>query len=150
MWSFRNTGEQFISLSKQLGFLIRKKVNADSKNAIVGFKTFTELTIENGYNFDINAFMKEYRSHIGEYYIYDTLKGSFSIIRDESLINSIKNKKKDFDDTILNNDTDISQMYSTIKKTIISQDEQIMQILTTLFKNQKVVNSSLSIDMIAL
>lgn len=149
MCSFRNTGEQFISLSKKLGFSIRKKVTADSKNAIVGFKTFAELAMENGYNFNIGEFMKEYRSHIGEYYTYDTLKGSFSIIRDESLINSIKNKKKDFDDTILNNGTDISQMYSTIKKTIISQDEQIMQILTTLFKNQKVVNSSFSIDMIA-
>ena len=50
---------------------------------------------------------------------------------------------------LLNNKTDISQMYSSIKKTIISQDEQIMQILTTLFKNQKVINSALDDDMIA-
>ena len=40
-------------------------------------------------------------------------------------------------------------MYSSIKRTIISQDEQIMQILTSLFKNQKVVESNLSIDLIA-
>lgn len=40
-------------------------------------------------------------------------------------------------------------MYSSIKKTIISQDEQIMQILTALFKNQKVVNSDLDMDLIA-
>ena len=40
-------------------------------------------------------------------------------------------------------------MYSSIKKTIISQDEQIMQILTALFKNQKVVESGLDIDLIA-
>lgn len=40
-------------------------------------------------------------------------------------------------------------MYSEIKKTIISQDKQIMQILTTLFKNQKVVNGSFDIDMIS-
>ena len=40
-------------------------------------------------------------------------------------------------------------MYSSIKKTIISQDEQIMQILTALFKNQKVVESDLDIDLIA-
>lgn len=56
---------------------------------------------------------------------------------------------KDYDDAILKNDTDISQMYSNIKETIVSQDEQIMQILTSLFKNQKVINSSLSLDMIA-
>ena len=40
-------------------------------------------------------------------------------------------------------------MYSSIKETIISQDEQIMQILTALFKNQKVVESDLEIDLIA-
>lgn len=40
-------------------------------------------------------------------------------------------------------------MYLSIKKTIISQDEQIMQILTALFKNQKVVNSDLDMDLIA-
>lgn len=40
-------------------------------------------------------------------------------------------------------------MYSSIKRTIISQDEQIMQILTSLFKNQKVVESNLNIDLIA-
>lgn len=40
-------------------------------------------------------------------------------------------------------------MYSAIKQTIISQDEQIMQILTALYKNQKVVNSDLDTDLIA-
>ena len=40
-------------------------------------------------------------------------------------------------------------MYNSIKQTIISQDEQIMQILTALFKNQKVINSNLDKDLIA-
>ena len=40
-------------------------------------------------------------------------------------------------------------MYSAIKQTIISQDEQIMQILTALYKNQKVVNSDLDTDLIS-
>lgn len=35
-------------------------------------------------------------------------------------------------------------MYTTIKKTIVGQDEQIMRILTSLFKNQKVICSSLN------
>ena len=148
MWSFRNTGEQFISLSKQLGFSINRKINTNSDNAVAGFKSFMDLTAENGNKFDIGIFMKEYRSHIGEYYTYDALKDTFSVISDENFINNIKSKKKDFDDAILDNDTDISQMYSEIKRTIISQDEQIMQILTTLFKNQKVVNSSLHKDII--
>lgn len=61
----------------------------------------------------------------------------------------IRGTTKEYDDSILNNDADISQMYSAIKKTIISQDEQIMQILTSLFKNQKVINLSLGLDMMA-
>lgn len=63
-------------------------------------------------------------------------------------IKNSKKSKKDFDENVLNKDSDISQMYSEIKKTIISQDEQIMQILTTLFKNQKVVISKLKENLI--
>lgn len=44
--------------------------------------------------------------------------------------------------------TDISKLYSSIKETIVSQDEQIMQILTALFKNQKVINEDFDIDLI--
>lgn len=57
--------------------------------------------------------------------------------------------KSEFDEEVFEKSTDISTMYSSIKKTIISQDEQIMQILTALFKNQKVVESDLDIDLIA-
>lgn len=57
--------------------------------------------------------------------------------------------KSEFDEGEFEKSTDISTMYSSIKKTIISQDEQIMQILTALFKNQKVVASDLDIDLIA-
>lgn len=57
--------------------------------------------------------------------------------------------KSEFDEEVFEKNTDISTMYSSIKKTIISQDEQIMQILTALFKNQKVVESDLDIDLIA-
>lgn len=57
--------------------------------------------------------------------------------------NNDKNESSNF------NKNDIVSMYLTIKKTIISQDEQIMQILTALFKNQKIVNSNLDTDLIA-
>ena len=53
-----------------------------------------------------------------------------------SLIEQLENENKretDFDENEFQNESDISSMYSTIKKTIISQDEQIMQILTSLF-----------------
>lgn len=93
--------------------------------------------------------MKKYQCYIGYYYTYDSKKRTFYSIDDQNLLQKIQVTSKDYDDAILNNDTDISQMYSAIKETIVSQDEQIMQILTSLFKNQKVINSSLSLDMIA-
>ena len=68
----------------------------------------------------------------------------------EDLISYIKKESQsEFDEDVFEKNSDISSMYAEIKKTIISQDEQIMQILTALFKNQKVVNSDLDIDLIA-
>lgn len=58
-------------------------------------------------------------------------------------------EKSDFDDTKYEKTIDISSMYESIKKTIISQDEQIIQILTSLFKNQTIINSNLDMDLIA-
>lgn len=60
-----------------------------------------------------------------------------------------KKKSKEFDEDSMNTESDISIMYKDIKKTILSQDEQIMKILTSLFKNQRVVASSLDADMAA-
>jgi len=101
---------------------------------------------------DIDKFILSYKKHIGEFYFYNTIEEKYELIRDEELIRQIKNSKKskkNFDENVLSKDSDIAQMYSEIKKTIISQDEQIMQILTTLFKNQKVVNGNFDIDMIS-
>ena len=99
---------------------------------------------------------------IREKRIYDTSKyylrndddtESLSQLLNSDLIQYIEGSKRkvnsDFDEDEFENTTDISSMYNLIKKTIISQDEQIMKILTALFKNQKVVNSDLSMDLIA-
>ncbi len=70
----------------------------------------------------------------------------------EDLISYIERDNKsqpEFDEGVFDKTTDISSMYASIKKTIISQDEQIMQILTALFKNHTVVNSDLDMDLIA-
>ncbi len=75
----------------------------------------------------------------------------FTAVDDKKLIDYLTSiKKKDaFDEEAFSSETDISKMYATIKKTILSQDEQIMQILTALFKNQKILESNLDNDMIA-
>ena len=65
------------------------------------------------------------------------------------LSNPLKKSTKNEEGCRHTKNTDISTMYDSIKKTIISQDEQIMQILTALFKNQKVINSDLEPDLVA-
>ena len=110
-----------------------------------------ELCDKNNHTYNYNTFknISTYRDWIGTYCTYDSQERKFIRITNHELLQKIRGTIKDYDDTILNNNTDISQMYSAIKKTIISQDEQIMQILTSLFKNQKVINSSLGLDMIS-
>jgi len=89
----------------------------------------------------------------GKYYLRSDNGDGLTLLVNENLIKYLeqKNSGKEtgFDEEVFEENTDISAMYKAIKKTIISQDEQIMQILTTLFKNQKVVESNLDNDMIA-
>lgn len=107
---------------------------------------------ENKKNVDFAKIRKNKISKTAKYYLRD----------DDNVLNRLVNNglidflerdrpknKSEFDEEEFDKSTDISTMYSSIKKTIISQDEQIMQILTALFKNQKVVDSDLDIDLIA-
>ncbi len=147
-YNFNNDGKNFVALS---GKIAGKTIGSDSVYDYADFKTLNELCGENNYTYNYNTFknMSTYRDYIGDYFTCDSQKRMLVRITSQELLQKIRGTIKDYDDTILNNNTDISQMYSAIKKTIISQDEQIMQILTSLFKNQKVINSSLGLDMIA-
>jgi len=147
-YTFNNSGENFVVLT---GKIAGETIGSNSIYDYSSFKTLNELCAENNHNYNYNKFksMSKYRDCIGDYYTYDSHERMFTRITNQDLLQKIRGTIKDYDDTILNNNTDISQMYSAIKKTIISQDEQIMQILTSLFKNQKVINSSLGLDMIA-
>lgn len=88
-----------------------------------------------------------------KYYLRDDTGTGLTRLVNNDLINFLERdsskEKSEFDEEVFEKSTDISTMYSSIKKTIISQDEQVMQILTALFKNQKVVESDLDIDLIA-
>lgn len=84
------------------------------------------------------------------YYIMKDSKDGFVSIKDKDLISFLdKDKKKTFSEDVFESSTDISLMYNEIKKTIISQDEQIMQILTSLFKNQKLIEFNYDSDLIS-
>ena len=147
---FKNAGKTFVILTGKLA----GEMTTGTSNSVYfysEFKTINELCEENNHIYDYNKFMSmgKYGYNIGNYYIYDSNKNMFLPITSQELLQKIRGTIKDYDDTILNNNTDISQIYSAIKKTIVSQDEQIMQILTSLFKNQKVINSSFGPDIIS-
>lgn len=98
--------------------------------------------------------LKKYREEkTAKYYIRDNKGTGLSQLLNNEIYNlleqSTNEKKKDFDEEEFETATDISEMYKKIKETIISQDEQIMKILTALFKNQTVVTSTLNPDLIA-
>ncbi len=145
-YSFGDGVSRFAVLT---GKLVGQLISSNSAYTCADFKTVREFCrMNNGYCYD--KFIKSYQQHIGEYYSWDTnKKNRLVMISDPDLLRKIKSKTEDYDDKILDNATDISQMYSKIKETIVSQDEQIMKILTSLFKNQRVINSSLSDDVVA-
>lgn len=147
-YDFNNAGKKFIFLNSgtNYGKEMSCGFNKNYNYIVFDFSTFWELTKNNNYQFDIKLFKERYIENIGV--VFEYLNNQFVQITNKSFLDLIKENRKDYGGEILNNNTDISQMYNSIKKTIISQDEQIMRILTSLFKNQKVVNSSFDIDMI--
>lgn len=105
----------------------------------------------NDNNVDFTKIRKKQIQSTGKYYLRSNGTGLTKLLNGDliSYIEKDNKNKSDFDEEEFKKTSDISSMYLSIKKTIVSQDEQIMQILTSLFKNQKVVNSDLDIDLIA-
>lgn len=108
---------------------------------------------DNENSVDFIEIRKKRISETAKYYLRNDKSTGLTQLLNRDLISYLQKEDKkgqsDFDEEEFEKTSDISSMYSSIKKTIISQDEQIMQILTALFKNQKVVNSDLDMDLIA-
>lgn len=114
---------------------------------------FNKVIEYNNNIMDFEEIRKKRISDVAKYYL-ETADGIELIeIKDANLIKFLEKENlkegSSFDEDVFEKNTDISSWYSTIKKTIISQDEKIMQILTSIYKNQKVVDSDLDIDLIA-
>lgn len=75
------------------------------------------------------------------FFYYNEDEGVFKPIINKELLEYIEETKQE-------EKIDIASIYESIKKTIISQDEQVMKILVSIYKNQKVINSPLSKDAI--
>ena len=113
------------------------------ESLVDAFKTTDFSKIKNGMS-------KRFENKV--YYVRSSDGDDFIPLQNQILLEKAKKAfgevKKEFSEESLNSDSDISKIYSSIRKTIISQDEQVMQILTSLFKNQTVVNSDFDSDVI--
>lgn len=130
--------------------VINSKRNEDELVCIVDSLDTALKANDNRVNF---VKIREKRvSETARYYLRNDSGTGLTRLVNNDLINLLESEKKksskDFDEEEFEKVTDISTMYKSVKKTIISQDEQIMQILTALFKNQKLVESDLDIDLI--
>ena len=92
---------------------------------------------DNGNRVDFIAIRKNRISSTAKYYLRNDKSTGLTQLLNKDLISYLQKEDKkgqsDFDEGEFEKTSDISSMYSSIKKTIISQDEQIMQILTALF-----------------
>lgn len=131
--------------------VINKNAN-EEEYVFVGDNLEDALKV-NDNHVDFISIRKKRISSTGKYYLRGNSGTDLTRLVNGDLISYLQKEDKkgqsDFDEDEFKKTSDISSMYSSIKKTIISQDEQIMQILTALFKNQKVVNSDLDMDLIA-
>lgn len=126
----------------------------DFEDSLVFLHDDLSQAIEDNENaVDFVKIRKKRISRTAKYYLRGKNKDELIQLNNSELLNLLEKEnaknKTDFSSEVFEKRTDISTMYSSIKKTIVSQDEQIMQILTALFKNQKVVNSNLDNDLIA-
>lgn len=108
-----------------------------------------DVIIQNNHKINFITIRENKMKNSAKYYIKSNSGRNLIELDNQELISYLEKEQLDFNENELKENSDISTMYSSIKKTIISQDEQIMQILTALFKNQKVVNSDLDMDLIA-
>ena len=123
----------FVSLKNFSGEFFSMGYEKNADNVAVNFTNLNDFK-KDRYTLDSKNFSFPY--------YYDEDDEKFKKIKDKNLIKLINsNKKRAFD-------LDINEMYEEIKQTIISQDEQVMQILVSIYKNQKVINSSLSDEII--
>lgn len=126
--------------------------NGNECEDIIIIEDLDRISKEVNYVVDYSKIRAKMLEKMKKYYIRYDNKTLQSVV-DQNLIKTIEkklaNKIVASDVEASKVSTSILDMYHSIKKTIISQDEQIMTILTSLYKNQTVVNSDLDLDLIS-
>ena len=133
---FRTEDYTFVSLMEHVGEELDFQNNFDGKRFVMDFKYIEELCEEYD-NYKPEEFLKRFEKKVGKCYLWNFKDKAFKEIKNKAFLKS-KNKMKKTE-----NDVNIVKMYDQVKETIIAQDEQIKQILASVYKNQKIINSSL-------
>ena len=140
---FKLDNDIFVSLNNDVGKTFSIGLDEADNIFAINFKTFDELSSEfKGYK--PQAFLKEYEESVGDFYLYNAAQKEFKQIVDGKFLVRQKRNKKD-DEKGLN----ILEMYDKVKKVVIAQDEPLRQILASIYKNQKIINSSLDDETIS-
>lgn len=137
--------------------------NILTRNSLEGQYVFCAYDIEraasdNGNSVEFASIRKVCLMGKVKYYKRNWNGSNLAELKDRDLLSYIESLKEDSSKEQVDGEpdeenkekphktTDISSIYAEIKKTVISQDRPIMQILTSIFKNQLLVNSNLSMD----
>ena len=131
----------FISLMNDVGTTYQLGNGFDEDKFVIDFESFSDLSKKE--NFDFKQILEKYKSGVGKFYTWNFEKKDFEEITDEKFLAKQKKEK------VNPNDLDILKMYDDIKETIIAQDEQVKQVLASIYKNQKIINSSLDDETIS-
>ena len=125
---------------KYIGKIILTNYN-NAKLSAFPILLLKDLLREDEINYDFSKYLNQVSNVFCNKYYIEEGHNKFTKLTNKAIIKELnkKNKKdiKDFNEKNTNTESDISRLYKEIKKTIISQDEQIMMILTSLFKNSK-------------
>lgn len=140
---YENTGLDFGFFCKDVNLFVSLKsspgqaLNVNDKIDDFCAVSCTSLDL---FSNDIENILNERAKEDGNFYIFNDEVNNFEEINDEKILKFCSHEdEKEVTFSNLN----ISEMFNSIKNTIISQDNQVMQILASIYKNQAVINSDL-------
>lgn len=139
---FKVDNNTYISLIHDVGTCFDMGNSFDSEEFAIDFKTFSELKKKYGV-YEPQKFLDEYKKQVGKCYVWNFEKKNFEEIKNRDFLTRHKEENDK------SNNLDILDMYDVVRQTIVAQDDQVKQILASVYKNQKIINSSLNDETIS-
>ena len=121
-----------------------KAVNNENVDYVVIPFSLEEIFKGTNQRVDLKEALKIFQDIRYGYCTFNKITGGMKEIKDKDLLEYLHNNEHKNYNSNLDIKMNISEMYARIKETIVSQDEQIGQILTAIYKNQKLINSKIS------